>query len=184
MYVKCNIKSELFRNYLHHHFAQVDGRFQIFRGIPLGRYITTHLKFCDTKPQMEDTEQTVIFKLPKTSDLPSIQSRFAYFTAESMRQIEDHIKEIYNLDFHSYYYWSIKHGLQQKQAIQNFIITRKLVNKIGDIDTLKKYEYRQEKKMIETLTKKLLNQVTYQDRIIRDTIEKFNHTLSSNHKLI
>lgn len=183
MYVKCNIKSELFRNYLNFHFANVDGRFELFRSIPLARFIISHLRFSETKPPYEDSDQTVVFKLPKTSQLPSIQSQFAYFTTQDMVQIEDHIKEVYNIDFQSYYYWSINHGLQQKQAIQNFIITRKLINKLGDIDTLKKFEYRQEKKRLETLTRKFINQVVYQNRIIQDSINKYNHTLNSKQKL-
>ncbi len=100
-----------------------------------------------------------------------------------MRLIEDYIDCIFYVDFKEYYLWSRQHGLQQKQAIQNFLITRKIVSRIGDYDTLKKFEYRQEKKRLAELTKKFINQVNYQDRIIRESATKFHNTLSQNTKL-
>jgi hypothetical protein len=183
MLIKCYIKSEVFRNYLAYHFAQSDGAFQVFRSSQLGRYIISRIRYSEKKVEFKEDENTVTFKLPNSSALPSIQTKFCYFTSEDMRLIEDYIDCIFYVDFKEYYLWSRQHGLQQKQAIQNFLITRKIVSRIGDYDTLKKFEYRQEKKRLAELTKKFINQVNYQDRIIRESATKFHNTLSQNTKL-
>lgn len=183
MYVKCNIKSEVLRNYLAANFTELDSSFQIFRSGPIGKLICAHVRFSDKPVEREVTEETVTFKLPNSSDYPSFKNRFCFFTPEDMRQIEDLLQSIFYIDFQKYYHNSIKHGLQQKVAIQNFLIARKIVSRIGDIETLKKHEYRAETKRLHDMTKKFVKQVAYQDRIINDAIQKFDSTLSLNHKL-
>lgn len=178
MNIYCTIKDEQLREYLHHLFAFEDDAFCVFRDTDFGKYICSMVRLSDKPvPPPPVTDMTVVFRIPnRAHDLFS--KRFIYLDPGDYKRIEDRLKVDFNLDFNLYIYNALQLGLQRKKAIQNFIISRKLVSKIGDIDTLKKRGYRQEVKRLDILTRKLENRADYQSRIIKRTILEFEKTLS------
>ncbi len=178
MKVYCNIESLLLRDYLHYLFAYEDGAFSVFRDKEFGKYLCAMVHTSDTPPPKPTiTDSTVIFTIPpRVHDL--FTKQFLYIRPGDYKRIEDRLKTDYNIDFDKYLYEGLKLGIQRKKVIENFIIHRKLVNKIGDVEALKKRGYRDDLKKLEKLTRQLINRADYQSRLIQKSIQEFENTLA------
>lgn len=166
------------RDYLHHLFAYENGAFSVFRDSPMGRFICSLVRYSDFPVEQPiDEEKAVYFRLPRTSAMPSLFQRFCYITPEDQRKINDWLIATFDLDFTEYYYVGRNLGLQQKIVIQNFIVSRKLVSRIGETEQLKKRAYRKEEREIRTLYERLARRVRFQSAAIRKTIEEFKNIL-------
>ena len=178
MNVVCHIKNEMHREYLHHLFAYEDGAFSVFRDSQMGRFICGMIRTSDYPVEQKiDSERAVWFRLPRTSAMPSLFQRFCYITEEDQRKINDHLIATFDLDFIEYYYIGKNLGLQQKIVIQNFIIARKLISRVGETEQLKKRTYRKEEREIHTLYERLSRRVRLQSAAIRKTIQEYQNIL-------
>lgn len=178
MNVVCHIKNEMHREYLHHLFAHENDAFSVFRDSPMGRYICSMIRYADYPVEQKVDEDTAVrFRLPRTSAMPTLFQRFCYIAPEDQRKINDNLIATFDLDFVEYYYVGRNLGLQQKVVIQNFILSRKLVSRIGETEQLKKRTYRSEEKQINKLYERLSRRVRVQSAAIRETIEKYQNTL-------
>ena len=173
MNVVCHIKDPIHREYLHALFAYEDGAFSVFRDTKVGRFIVSMVRHSDYPVEQKvDEERAVYFRLPRTSAVPSLFRRFSYIHTDDQVKINDYLIATFDNDFTQYYFVGKNLGLQQKIIIQNFILARKLVSKIGDIEQLKKRTYRSEEKAIKTIAERLAKRVRVQNAIITRTIQE------------
>ncbi|MGJ1419974.1 hypothetical protein ACR79T_10135 [Sphingobacterium spiritivorum] len=174
MNVVCHIKSQLLRDYLHFLFAYEEEAFSVFRDSKEGKFICSMIRYSDFPVETKINPNTVVFfRLPRTSAMPGLFTRFCYITHDDQVKIEDYLKATFDVDFIQYYYSGKNMGLQQKVVIQTFILSRKLANMIGNTEQLKKRQYRSEEKKIKQMSERLAKRVRVQNAIITKTIKEY-----------
>lgn len=178
MIVSCTIKSQLLRDYIHSIFVFEDNAFSVFRTEEFGKYLCSMIKYSQDPVPLLEGDEVVKFRMPKTSHYPRMYREFIYLDEDANKKIEDMLDVLFRVDFKMYYYNGKELGLQQKIIIQNFIIAKGLVSTIGDIETLKKRQYRSEARRIKQLASNLARRVQYQNNAIQQTIKVFNKSLS------
>lgn len=171
MNVVCHIQDQMHREYLHSIFAFENGSFSVFRNTALGRFICSMVRYSDYPVEQKVTEEkSVYFTLPRTSAMPTLFTRFSYIHPDDQRKINDFLIATFNNDFTQYYFVGINMKIQQKDVITSFILSRKLVSKIGEIEQLKKRAYRAEEKSIEKMVNRLARRVQLQNAAISKNI--------------
>lgn len=171
MNVVCHIQDQMHREYLNSIFAYEDGAFSIFRDTEEGKFICSMIRYSDYPVEQKcDPERAVYFRLPRTSAMPTLFTRFSYIHPDDQRKINDYIIARFNQDFIQYYYVGRNLKMKQKDVIENFILARKLVSKIGEQEQLKKRAYRSEEKSINKIASRLARRVQLQSAFIRKTI--------------
>ena len=171
MIVLIDIKNPLLREYLHSQFAYEGSAFSIFRHNTFGKALCAMVRKSDLPVPHTITDRTIKLRLPNTKSIRSHRNHFLYYTVEDQLKLNDLLEALFEIDFDKYYLVGLRMGMQQKDVIHNFILSRKLVSMIGDVETLKKRQYRKEKNALQKATNHLLQKVHYRDRIIKNTIE-------------
>lgn len=146
--VKLPIFNPIHRNWLYGKFRQelntplILDRFQ-----ELGRYIGSWVRYGDT-PKIHTEDNCIEIVVP-TRIARSADKHFLHILKEDVQKINDHIAEQYDFDFDRYYHSGIKQDFMQKDVIEAFIISRNLIPFFnGEIETIKKREYREELKLL------------------------------------
>lgn len=171
MSVICHIQDEMHREYLHSIFTFEDGAFHITRDTDLGKTICAMVKTTDYPVEQKvDPLKVVRFRMPVTSAMPSLFKNFCHITPDDQRRINDFLIAKFNQDFIQYYYIGLNLKIKQKDIITNFILARKLVSRIGEVEQLKKRAYRAEERAIHNLMRRLRLRVQRQAAIIKKTI--------------
>lgn len=174
MIVLIDIQKPYLREYLNYLFAYENGSYSVFRHEDFGKALCAMVSKSDIPVPYDRTDKTVQLQLPSTKSIRSHRNHFLYYTVEDQHKLNDLLEVLFNIDFQRYYQVGISLKIQQKDVIHQFIVTRKLVSMIGEVETLKKRQYRREKKAIEKLQNSLLQKIYYQDRIIKNTIQAVN----------
>lgn len=173
MKVVCHIQDQMHRDYLHSIFEYENGSFSVFRNTNLGRFICSMVRYSDYPVEQKvDEEKAVFFTLPRTSAMPTLFKRFCYITPEDQRKINDFLIATFNNDFTQYYFVGINMKMQQKDVITSFILSRKLVSRIGENEQFKKRAYRAEEKSIEKMVNRLARRVQLQNAVISKAIRE------------
>lgn len=173
MNVICHIQDQMHREYLHSIFTIEDGAFKITRDTDLGRFICSMVRPSDYPVEQKVTEDKAVrFILPRTSEMPELFTRFSHIHPSDQRKINDYLIAAFNADFIQYYYVGKGMGLLQKEVITNFILSRKLISRVGEIEQLKKRVYRSEEKDIERMRNRLARRVQLQNAVISKTIQE------------
>lgn len=168
MTVLLDIKKPMLREYLHYLFAFEEGSFSVFRKQDFGKLLCSLVQYSNLPIRHEETEHTVKLTLPIGSP-PTTNARnyYLYYTKEDQAKLVDYLEVLFNIDLDSYYLSGQRQGFQQKEIIQNFIISRKLVGLIGDNETLKKRLYRKSLKDLEKATEVLIKKAYYRNHVIQ-----------------
>ncbi|GHB44501.1 hypothetical protein GCM10008106_26970 [Mongoliitalea lutea] len=122
--------------------------------------VCSFVRYSDTPVDRETGEDVMTFLLPKTHSLASAPNYHCYIRSEDQIKINDFLKVIFNLDLDRWYIKGMKMGMQQKEVLESFIVSRKLTNLLNDNETLKKRQYREELQLLEE-RKELLRQRCY-----------------------
>ncbi len=171
MNVVCHIQDQMHREYLNSIFAFEDGAFSIFRDTDLGRFICSMVRHSDFPiEQKVNPEKAIYIRLPRTSAIPSLFTRFSYIHPDDQRKINDFLIATFNKDFIQYYFVGKNLDMKQKDVITSFILTRKLISRVGEVEQLKKRAYRAEEKQIQTMVQRLARRVQIQNKAIEKTI--------------
>lgn len=171
MIVLIDIKKSYLRDYLNYLFAYENGSYSVFRHNDFGKALCALVSKSDTIVRHPVNENTVRLLLPKTRSIKSHRNHFLHYTVEDQLKLNDLLEVLFNIDFERYYHMGIQLGLQQKDVIHDFIVSRRLATMVGDVETLKKRQYRKEQKAIEKMKNHLLQKIWYRDRVIKTTIE-------------
>ncbi len=175
MNVVCHIQDQMHREFLNFYFAMEDGAFSIFRDTEIGRFICSMVRQSDFPVEQKiNSDKAVYFRLPRTSAIPTLFTRFSYIHPDDQRKINDFIIATFNHDYIQYYFVGKNMGMMQKDVITNYILSRKLISKIGDVEQLKKRTYRAEEKQLKTMVNRLARRVQIQNSIIQKSIKEIN----------
>ncbi len=178
MNVVCHIQDQMHREFLHSIFAYEDGAFSIFRDTDMGRFIVSMVRHADYPIEQKiNPEKAIYIRLPRTSAIPSLFTRFSYIHPDDQRKINDYLIATFNREFIQYYFVGKNLGLKQKDVITNFILSKKLVSRVGEIEQLKKRTYRAEEKQLQTMRKRLSRRVQIQNKAIEKTILEYQEYL-------
>ncbi|VTQ01773.1 hypothetical protein [Sphingobacterium daejeonense] len=105
MNVVCHIQDQMHREYLNSIFAFEDGAFSIFRDTDLGRFICSMVRHSDFPiEQKVNPDKAIYIRLPRTSAIPSLFTRFSYIHPDDQRKINDFLIATFNKDFIQYYF--------------------------------------------------------------------------------
>lgn len=145
MYVLLTIKKPLYRDYLNYLFTpQPDGSFKITKESDFGKALCSFIRYSNMPVTEEPTDLTVSIHLPDTKSLANAKNYHCYFNKEDMHRLNDLLDIFFNIDLDRYYLKGMKMGMQQKEVLESFIVSRKLTNLLSDNETLKKRQYRDE----------------------------------------
>ena len=147
--VKLPIFNPVHRNWLYGKFRQeLKTPLILDRYQDLGAYIGSWVRYGDT-PKLHSNDENCIEIVVPTRIARSADKHFLNILKEDVQKINDHIAEKYDFDFDTFYHSGIKQGFQQKDVIEAFIISRNLIPFFnGEIETIKKREYREELKLL------------------------------------
>jgi len=156
MHVKLDIRKALYRDYLNYLFeTDPEGTFLVTRNNDFGKLLCSRVQYSEQAKKIEASEKTVVFQLPKARLLANAKNHFLFYSKEDQLKIQEDLEVMFNMDLDRYYLSGVKNGYMQKQIIQSFIVSRKLVRLIGDNETLKKRVYREELENIKKRTEEL-----------------------------
>jgi len=176
MNVLCHIRDQMHRDYLHSIFSFEDGAFNVTRDTDFGRFLCSMVRSSDFPVEQKvDPERAIYFRFPRTSKIPSLFTRFNYIHPDDQRKINDNLISVFNNDYTQYYFVGISMKLKQKDVITNFILSRKLISRVGEVEQLKKRTYRAEEKQINKMVKRLARRVQLQNAEIKKAILNIQH---------
>ena len=171
MIVTLPLKKELHRNFLGYLFPYVNGCYQISRKQDFGKLICSRVRHSELP--VKNIAGVQLF-LPLTRATDNAKNHFLYFSKEDQHKLEDELEVMFNIDFDRYYLNGRKLGYMQKDIIHAYIISRKLITITGDVEMLRKREYRDAVKMIEIRTKSLLKRAQYRNERIEEAMLSLN----------
>jgi len=171
MIVLIDIQKPMLREYFNYLFAHENGAYSVFRHNEFGKALCAMVSKSDLPVKHQESAKTIRIRLPNTKTIRTHRNHFLHYTVEDQHKLNDLLEVLFEIDFWRYYYAGLSLDMQQKDVIHNFIVSRRLVSMIGEVETLKKRQYRNERKAIEKLQKHLLQKVWYRDRIIKKTLE-------------
>jgi len=153
---------------------------EVNRTHPIGQYICSMRKYSDwpvkeLKPP-RNFEFCIKLSFPKNRS----ENRFVYFTQEDTMNINDVINTYFDIEFWMYYLHGKKMGIQQKEILESFIITRKLTSLSYNTEMLKKRGYREEIRNIEKGVEVLRKKAQYASGKIDSGIKEYKNDLIYN----
>lgn len=166
MHVNLFIKKELYRDYLNYLFPLSDGCYQVTRDNEFGKMLCSRVQYSSLPVKTEPG--TIRLQLPRSRPLANAGNYFLHYTKEDQAKLNDALDVLFHIDFDRYYLQGRKRNEMQKDIIQSFIITRKLVKLIGDNEMLKKRIYREEVENLKIVTEKLIKKAYYRNEYINN----------------
>lgn len=174
MKIILDIKKPLYRDYLNHILEkQQDGAYKVTKDSDFGKIICSFVRYSHTPVQEEVSGDTVTIILPVTKSLGNAPNYHCYFTKEDQNRINDILDVLFNIDLDRYYLKGMKMGLQQKEILESFIVSRKLTNLLSDNETLKKRQYREELNTLRERVEILRQRAHYRNQRIEFEPQKY-----------
>jgi hypothetical protein len=99
--------------------------------------------------------------------------QFIHFTVSDLLNINEMAELYFDIDFWRYYLHASKMKVAQKDILDSYVISRKLVSVQADNEMLKKREYREEIKNLQKHAKILKNKVDYINNRTKIEVEKY-----------
>ncbi|MGH2624093.1 MAG: hypothetical protein ACRDE7_10535, partial [Sphingobacterium sp.] len=92
MNVVCHIQDRMHREYLNSLFAMEDGAFSVFRDTEVGRFICSMIRHTEYPIEQKiNADKAIYFRLPRTSAIPTLFTRFSYLHPNDQRKINDYL---------------------------------------------------------------------------------------------
>ena len=177
MIVHLHLKKDLHREYLNYLFEKQNDLFLVTRKHDFGKLICSRVRYINLPLNEEQKSGNTKLVIPNTRATGTAGNHWLYFTKEDQQKLADELEAIFNIDFDRYYLQGRKLDMQQKDIIQSFIINRKLFEMTGDVEMLKKREYRDTVKNLEIRTKSLLKKAQYRNERIEYSLLKFKQQI-------
>lgn len=172
MQVVLDIRKNLYRDYLNYLFLQdANGQYHVTRNNDFGKLLCARVQYSELPVRKVVGDKTVMLQLPKSRPLANAKNHFLFYSKEDQEKINDELEVMFNIDFDRFYLQGLKLQMMQKDIIQSFILTRKLINLIGDNETLKKRQYRDELDNLKNLTNSLLKKADYRNSLITTSLK-------------
>ena len=171
MIVNFYLKNDLLKDYLKSIFFYENGIYHVTRVHDFGRLLSSLISYSD-KPILK-TKENIQFLLPESPGNRTAKNKFIYIKQEDQLKLIDALNAVFNIDFDRYYLAGRKIGLQQKDIIQAFIVSRKLTALIGNIEVLKKRQYREEIILLEKRKQELLKKAQYRNEAVENSLKEY-----------
>ncbi|MDR1544591.1 MAG: hypothetical protein LBS50_09365 [Prevotellaceae bacterium] len=170
-----NIKSEYLRKYLEFLFKKEGDIFILDRNCDFGKYCFLNILKSEIPLKIEKTEQTVTIEIPKSKNIDRIDEKYyLYYDNFAEQKLNDLLKVISNIDFREYCISMREIKIKQKDIINSYLISRKLILEKDLTDMIKKRFQRNSEKNVISLQKMLLyklqNAIKLQNKNISNSI--------------
>lgn len=180
MLATLSIKKDLYRDYLNYLFEFSGNIYIVSRHHDFGKLLCSLVKYSNIPVPAEKDAKGIIVQLPKSRPLATAANYYLYYTEEDQQKINDNIEVLFNIDFDRYYLEGCKQGMMQKDIIQSFVISRKLISmSIDTNETLKKRQYRDRIEILKKLSEQLNQKAYYRNRLIEKAILSVNMQLAN-----
>jgi len=179
MQISLSIKKAIYRDYLKGIFELRNGKLVLTRDHDFGRAIISRISYSRKPVDNEVDHTTVVFSVPASRLMNNASRYYLYLTKDDERKLCEQLELIFKLDMDRYFLEGCKLKMMRKDIVQAFILKRNIVTLIGDNETLKKREYRDQQNKLKTYTQMLLKKVNYLDSQIRGELKPFNPLLAS-----
>ena len=129
----------------------------------IGKLLIAFAKVSDLpvpEPEAREGFRTVKLALPLVDISQDLQNKWLYYTKGDTARLQAVLRTEFNIDFVSYYLRGSVMGVQKKEIIEMFIVSRKLIT-VDPYEALHKREYRMEQKKMQEHSRKLLRKANY-----------------------
>lgn len=179
MNISIRIKDPLLRAYLHGLFElKQSGVFIVNMNTFTGSVICALAKPCEHpyKHPYQNDRTVVEFELPQSTYTTELRNKFLYLTASAESKINAVLQKEFECNFITFCVQGKTIGLQLKDTIEQFMVENQMDEFfLGEIDTLKKRQYRYNLSIMRKTQEKLRQKVYY---ALRRSI-KSQHTPAS-----
>lgn len=115
-------------------------------------------------PEVEG-ERILNLELPSDAATAAMRNKFLYYDRYDMAALNMAVSACFDIEFKQYYLKGFDLGIQKKDIVTAFIVSRGLFS-TDKFDTLHKRIYRRAQQTLDRLVDKLLQRVYYFDRSI------------------
>jgi hypothetical protein len=177
MQVSLSIKKPIYLDYLKGIFEKKNGYYQLSRDHDLGKLIISLIQYKKhpTKHLLDHT--TIVFILPEGRSLANATKHYLYISKESEAKVNEALDAIFNIDFDRFCIQGRKMQMMQKDIIQAFILKRKICTLIGDNETLKKREYRDQLSLMKKYAEQLYKKAHYRTLCIEKALNEYKQLI-------
>jgi len=159
------------------------GPVMVTRHNPVGVFVLGQRKYSDLPVKHKKPSGLLHEMQIKDSELPEeveiampdkrTPRKFIHYTCADLLEINDITEVYFDIDFWRYYLHASKLKVAQKDILESYVLTRKLISIESDNEMLKKREYRDELKNLKMQAKMLKNKVDYINSNIKLEVEKY-----------
>lgn len=152
---------------------QTTGHYKATATCDLGRLLIGYAQVSPVPKAIHvgNGEKCVDIDLPDCDATQHLRDKFLYVGPGDESRLDYVLRALFHMDLINYYQWAISFGYQKKEAVEMFIVSRKLIS-ADPYEAIHKRIYRlEQKKMVET-TKKLLNKIRYFEQSVDKTGRK------------
>lgn len=161
--VKLKVTSKMHEDFLRWRYPPDESGSLAVRSDILGRLLVAHCRISD-RP-VASSEGSLTFVLPKGDAVKNLENKWLYYNAGDIVALNMAIAAVFDLDFSGYYRKGECLGIQKKDIVQSYIISRKLFS-ADNFDALHKRAYRKSQAALGSMTERLLRKLYYIDESI------------------
>lgn len=161
MFVKLRVAKKLDYDFLRWLYPAGAGGALEVRSDMLGKLLVAHCRISETgRPDVPEGQGVAELRLPLNDATQNMRDKWLYYSPSDTAALNMAISSVLDLDFQGYYRKGESLGLQKKDIVEAYIISRNLFD-AECFDSLHKRVYRREQEAFGRLTKKLLRKVYY-----------------------
>ena len=181
MEIKLNIKNEHLFRFLDFLFEKQDGKFIVSQNKDFGRLLCSYFKRSEFPVPFVEEKHCATFILPKTNHIERIAEKYyLYFDKFDIHRLNMALKAESDIDFKLYYVNGRFQGFRQKDIIEAYINSRRLLFGLDLHETIKKRTYREEEKNLQIIRKILQDKCELINKNIAKQINTDINNLISN----
>ncbi len=164
--VMFRVDSQLLADYFSYLFpVSGDGLRKVSTSSGMGKLLVAHCRPSDS-PVPEPAGGTVFkIELPNDTATKPLIDRFLYYPPASLSALNKALSAFFDLDFTAYYLKGERMGIQKKDVVSAFIVSRGLFT-VDCYDALHKRAYRHSCQTYEAIQRRLLRKAYYIDETI------------------
>lgn len=171
MQISLSIKKAIYRDYLKSIFEMRNGGHLLSRDHDFGKFVISRIRYSRLPVKQIVDHTTVVFTLPAGRSLANADKHYLYLLKEDEAKINEQLDAIFNIDFDRYCLAGLKMNMMYKDIVQAFILNRKIVSLIGDNETLKKREYREQLSLMKKYAEQLYQKAYHRNSHIENELD-------------
>lgn len=163
--VDISLQTGYYLDYLGYLFTRdtQSGAYAVSSTKDIGKLLIAYAKVSELPvpgPETREGYKTVKLMLPLVDISQDLQNKWLYYTKADTARLQAVLRTEFNIDFVSYYLRGSVMGVQKKEIIDMFIVSRKLIT-VDPYEALHKRVYRMEQRKMQEYSRKLLRKANY-----------------------